>query len=55
MEIAKALLVEEIKNGNKVCEYGDCGEKFYIIIKGSVKVEIPEIITVPKKELEERT
>lgn len=53
-EIAKALLLEVLPVDHRVCEFGDSGEKFYIILKGSVKVEIPETVKVPTKELEER-
>jgi len=54
MEIAKALLLEEHTINFRVCEYGELGDKFYIILKGAVKVEIPETIKVPQQELEER-
>ena len=50
VEIAKALLVEHFRCGEKVCEVGEKGNKFYIILKGNVNVEIPEIIPVPQEE-----
>ena len=42
-EISKALLVEKFKPGEQVCEYGEIGNKFYIILRGSVRVDIPEV------------
>ena len=54
IEIAKALVLEIFQANHRVCEYGDRGEKFYIILKGIVKVEVPQEIHVPTKELERR-
>jgi hypothetical protein len=34
IEIAKALVLETFPVNHRVCEYGDSGEKFYIILKG---------------------
>ena len=54
IEIAKALVLEVCPINHQVCEFGECGEKFYIILKGKVRVDIPEEINVPLKEMEKR-
>jgi hypothetical protein len=53
IEIAKALVLEVLPAAHRVCEYGEGGDKFYIILRGKVKVEIPQEVMVPQKELEE--
>lgn len=39
-EIASALKFEKFKAGDKVVNFGDEGDKFYIILKGVVSVQI---------------
>ena len=41
MEIIKALRIERFKKDDLVFEYGDLGDKFYIILEGSVSVLVP--------------
>jgi len=48
------LYLENFIGNTKVFDYGDVGDKFYIILKGSVRVEIPLMVDVPKDVLEER-
>ena len=41
IDLAINLNFLEIKNGKNVIKFGELGDLFYIILKGSVAVEIP--------------
>jgi len=53
-EICKVILLENFNNNEKVFDYGEVGDKFYIILKGQVRVEIPIMMTVPPEIQQER-
>ena len=52
MEIIKALRIERFKKDDLVFEYGDLGDKFYIILEGSVSVLVPFQVDVKPEEKE---
>ena len=54
MEIAKALLLETLPCDVQVFDHGDVGHKFYIILKGSVSVQLPIDIHVSPEERQKR-
>ena len=54
MEIIKALLLEKYDKGQQIFDYGDRGDKFYIVLEGSVIVSIPFLINVRPDETERR-
>lgn len=41
MEIVAAFQFERIGEFQNVCQYGDKGDKFYIVLKGLTSVQIP--------------
>ena len=49
-EIAKTLSVDNIKKGETVFEYNSEAKSFFIILKGSVVVEIPNPLIKNWKE-----
>ena len=48
--VAQCLTHSMFKTGEKIIEYGQYGNTFYIVLEGSVSVLVP--ITVPKKVVE---
>ena len=54
MEIIKALLLEKYDKGQQIFDYGDRGDKFYIVLEGSVIVSIPFLVSVRPDETERR-
>ena len=54
MEIIKALQIEKFNINEEIFEYGDLGDKFYIILEGSVSVLIPFYVDVKREEKEQR-
>lgn len=46
VEIAQVLQLENFHSGSLIFDYGDVGDKFYIILQGQVGIEIPEQIEV---------
>ena len=54
MEIIKALLLEKYDKGKQIFDYGDRGDKFYIVLEGSVIVSIPFLVSVRPDETERR-
>ena len=45
-ECCKELKYRFYKEGEAVCNYGDIGEEFYIIIEGTVGIQTPKTIEV---------
>ena len=41
IELCEVFRFEHVKAHHDVFKYGDPGEKFYIIIKGAVSVQVP--------------
>ena len=50
VEIAKSLLLETFKVDDMIFDYGDEGDKFYIVVAGSVSIRIPILVPVPAEE-----
>ena len=50
IEIAKSLLLETFNKDDMVFDFGDEGEKFYIILEGTVSIRIPILIPVLPEE-----
>ena len=48
------LLLEHFRPGEMIFDYGDVGDKFYIILKGRVSILIPTKVQVDSKELDKR-
>lgn len=53
-EIAKALVLETFGRNEMVFDFEDAGDKFYIILEGSVDVSIPFSVKVTDEEAAER-
>ena len=53
-EIAKALVLETFERNEMVFDFEDAGDKFYIILEGSVDVSIPFSVKVTDEEAAER-
>ena len=54
-QICKALLLESFKQNQMVFDYGTIGNKFYIILTGSVNIWVPFSVPVEPDEMERRT
>ena len=50
VEIAKSLLLETFQHDEMIFDYGDEGDKFYIVVEGSVSIRIPILVPVPAEE-----
>jgi hypothetical protein len=50
VEIAKSLLLETFQRDEMIFDYGDEGDKFYIVVAGSVSIRIPILVPVPAEE-----
>jgi CRP-like cAMP-binding protein len=44
MSVIESLQYERVEEGDNVFTYGDLGDKFYIILKGSVSVQTPVVL-----------
>ena len=53
-DIALTMSIQNYEEEEKVFDYGDQGDKFYIILKGQVGVDIPIKVTVSPEEKEKR-
>lgn len=53
-DISKAILLEEYKKDSMIFDFGDFGDKFFIILKGEVSILIPVQRPVPVDEQERR-
>ena len=53
-EIAKALVLETFGSNEMVFDFEDIGDKFYIILQGSVDVSVPMSVKVTDQEQAER-
>ena len=53
-EIAKALVLETFGRNEMIFDFEDAGDKFYIILEGSVDVSIPFSVKVTDEEAAER-
>ena len=53
-EIAQALLLESYAPNEMVFDYGQLGDRYYIILSGAVKVEKPEMIKLTGEEKDRR-
>ena len=53
-DIAICLLLEEFEKDEMIFDQGDYGDKFYVILKGSVGVDISVKQKVEEEELAER-
>lgn len=40
--MAKALTYEHFKKGHNVFDWGSFGDKFYIILRGKVSIQVPQ-------------
>ena len=49
-EICKALQLETFKENEMVFDYGTQGDKFYIILSGSVNVWVPYYVAINREE-----
>lgn len=54
VEIAKSLLLETFERDEMIFDYGDEGDKFYIVVQGSVSIRVPILVPVPPEEQESR-
>ena len=52
--IAMAMKLEIYEKDSKIINYGDPGEKFYMILKGFVSVYIPDRAKVPEEVYNQR-
>ena len=50
VEIAKSLLLETFQHDEMIFDYGDEGDKFYIVVEGSVSIRIPILVPVSAEE-----
>ena len=48
------LLLEVFEPDQMVFDYGDKGDKFFIILKGKVSIQIPMKVPICAHELEKR-
>ena len=46
--------LEEFKKDEKLFNHGDIGTKFYMILKGSVSILIPQKVKVAEEVIQER-
>ena len=42
LEVVNCLSFQEMKKGETVMEFGDVGNKFYLILQGEVEIHIPD-------------
>ncbi len=49
IEIAKSITLEKLKPKDYIFQFGDQGDKFYIIIQGKVGVFVPDKKEVPEE------
>ena len=48
------MTLEEFENGENVVKFGEIGKKFYMILKGSVGIFVPDRIEVDMDVKEDR-
>lgn len=48
----KVMQLEEFKRDNFVCHYGERGDKFYVVLKGSVRIVTPVKMEMECSKLE---
>lgn len=54
LDIAMNMTLEEFQVGQNIVKFGEIGHKFYMILKGSVGIFIPDRIEVDEDVREER-
>jgi CRP-like cAMP-binding protein len=40
-------LQECIKRGEVVCKYGEIGDRFYVVLRGTVGIKVPTEVSIP--------
>jgi len=43
-------LQECVKRGEVVCGYGEIGDRFYVVLRGTVGIKVPTEISIPDCE-----
>lgn len=46
-EISKSIFLEQYNPGEMLFDYGERGSKFYLVMKGTVNIEIPKVVDIP--------
>ena len=54
VDIAMVMTLEEFEEGQNVVKFGEIGRKFYMILKGSVGIFVPDRIEVDESVRNER-